>query len=141
MRAALAQAGLALDERRARYGAIDLASSRAMMHEILALRDPPTAVVSTNDVFAVGGMLACRDRGVRIPDDLSITGIDNTDLGATQTPGLTSVSTPIVDIGRAAGEQVIARLESRPYVAFQELPFALVVRGSTARPARQSPKR
>ena len=141
IRAALAQAGLALDERHARYGAIDLASSRAMMHELLALRDPPTAVVSTNDVFAVGGMLACRDRGVRIPDDLSITGIDNTDLGATQTPGLTSVSTPIVDIGRAAGEQVIARLESRPYVAFQELPFALVVRGSTARPARQSPKR
>src|SRR6185312_818051 len=49
-RAALAQAGLALDERHARYGAIDLASSRAMMHELLALRDPPTAVVSTNDV-------------------------------------------------------------------------------------------
>jgi LacI family transcriptional regulator len=145
MRAALAQAGLALDERHARYGAIDLASSRAMMHELLALPDRPTAVVSTNDVFAVGGMLACRDRGVRIPEDLSITGIDNTDLGATQTPGLTSVSTPIVEIGRAAGEQVIARLEGRPFMAFQALPFALVVRGSTAPPAatreRQSPKR
>lgn len=146
MRAALAQAGLALDERRARYGAIDLASSRAMMHELLALPDRPTAVVSTNDVFAVGGMLACRERGVRIPEDLSITGIDNTDLGATQTPGLTSVSTPIVEIGRAAGEQVIARLEGRPYVANQALPIALVVRGSTAPPPaaarkRQSPKR
>ena len=57
-----------------------------------------------------------------------------TDLGATQTPGLTSVRTPIVDIGRAAGEQVIARLEGRPHVAFQSLPFELVVRGSTAPP-------
>ncbi len=134
VRAALAQAGLALDERHARYGSIDLASSRAMMHELLDLADRPTAVVSTNDVFAVGGMLACRDRGVRIPDDLSITGIDNTDLGATQTPALTSVRTPIVDIGRAAGEQVIARLEGKPHVAFQLLPFELVVRGSTAPP-------
>jgi LacI family transcriptional regulator len=141
MRAALAQAGLALDERYARYGSIDLASSRAMMHELLALPDRPTAVVSTNDVFAVGGMLACRDRGVRIPDELSITGIDNTDLGATQTPGLTSVSTPIVEIGRAAGEQVIARLEGRPYEPFEVLPFELVVRGSTAPPAGHSPKR
>jgi LacI family transcriptional regulator len=146
IRAALAQAGLTLDERHARYGAIDLASSRAMMLELLALRDRPTAVVSTNDVFAVGGMLACRERGVRIPEDLSITGIDNTDLGATQTPGLTSVATPIVDIGRAAGEQVIARLEGRPYEAFALLPFELVVRGSTAPPprplrGRQSPKR
>ena len=134
VRAALAQAGLALDERHVRYGSIDLASSRAMMHELLDLPDRPTAVVSTNDVFAVGGMLACRDRDVPIPDDLSITGIDNTDLGATQTPPLTSVRTPIVDIGRAAGEQVIARLEGKPHVAFQLLPFELVVRGSTAPP-------
>ncbi|MBS0320639.1 MAG: LacI family DNA-binding transcriptional regulator [Proteobacteria bacterium] len=134
MRAALAQAGIAFDESRARYGPIDLAASRAMMHELLALDAPPTAVVSTNDVFAVGGMLACRDRGVRIPDDLSITGIDNTDLGATQTPALTSVRTPIVDIGRAAGEQVIARLVGRPHAAFESLPFELVVRGSTAPP-------
>ncbi len=131
MRAALAQAGIPFDERYARYGPIDLAASRAMMHELLALDAPPTAVVSTNDVFAVGGMLACRERGVRIPEDLSITGIDNTDLGATQTPGLTSVKTPIVDIGRAAGEQVIARLEGRAHAAFQSLPFELVVRGST----------
>jgi LacI family transcriptional regulator len=90
--------------------------------------------VATNDVFAVGGMMACREAGVRIPEDVSITGVDNTDLGATQTPPLTSIRTPIVEIGRAAAEQVIARLECRPYVAFQTLPFELVTRGSTAAP-------
>jgi LacI family transcriptional regulator len=136
MRAALAQAGLALDDRHVQYGPIDLAAAQGMMEKILAVRPRPTAIVATNDVFAVGGMLACRAASVRIPDDISVTGVDNTDLGATQTPPLTSIRTPIVEIGRAAAEQVIARLEGRPYVAFQTLPFELVARGSTA-PAKR----
>jgi LacI family transcriptional regulator len=113
-----------------------------MMRRILALRDRPTAVVGTNDVFAVGAMLACREAGIRIPDEISITGMDNTELGATQTPPLTSIRTPIVDVGRAAGEQLIARIEGRPCRAFQTLPFELVLRGSTAAaPARPKPRR
>lgn len=134
MRAALSQAGLALDDRCAQYGPIDLAAASGMMRRLLEEKPRPTAVVATNDVFAVGGMMACRAAGVRIPDEVSITGVDNTDLGATQTPALTSIRTPIIEIGRAAAEQVIARLEGRPHVAFQTLPFELVNRGSTAKP-------
>jgi len=135
VRTALAAAGLALDEDAVRYGPIALESGAAAMRELLARNPRPTAVIATNDVFAVGAMLACRDAGVRIPQDVSITGVDNTDLGATQTPALTSIRTPIVEVGRAAAEQVIARLEGRPYAAFQTLPFELVPRASTARPA------
>ena len=135
MRAALSQAGLTLDDRCVQYGPIDLAAASGMMRRLLDLDKRPTAVVATNDVFAVGGMMACRAAGVRIPQDISITGVDNTDLGATQTPALTSIRTPIIEIGRAAAEQVIARLEGRPHVAFQTLPFELVSRGSTAKPA------
>jgi len=134
MRAALAQAGLELDERLVRYGSIDLAAAAEMMRDMLQTRERPTAVVATNDVFAVGAMMACREQGVPIPGEISITGVDNTDLGATQTPPLTSIRTPIVEIGRAAAEQLIARLEGRPHVAFQTLPFELVPRGSTASP-------
>jgi LacI family transcriptional regulator len=134
MRAALLQAGLKLDERYVQYGPIDLAAASAMMDRLLARTPRPTAMVCTNDVFAVGGMMACRGAGVRIPDDLSITGVDNTDLGATQTPPLTSIRTPIIEIGRAAAEQVVARLEGRQHTPFQTFPFELVVRGSTAPP-------
>jgi LacI family transcriptional regulator len=134
MRAALAQAGLELDERFVRYGPIDLAAAAGMMRDILQTRKRPTAVAATNDVFAVGAMMACRELGVPIPGEISITGVDNTDLGATQTPPLTSIRTPIVEIGRAAAEQLIARLEGRPHVAFQTLPFELVRRGSSASP-------
>jgi LacI family transcriptional regulator len=136
MRTALGQAGLTLDERCAQYGPIDLSAATAMMERILAVKPRPTAVVATNDVFAVGGMIACRRHGVRIPDEISITGVDNTDLGATQSPALTSIRTPIVEVGRAAAEQLIARLEGRDHVAFQLLPFELVTRESTAPPPR-----
>ena len=80
-------------------------------------------------------MIACREPGVRIPEDISITGVDNTDLGATQTPALTSIRTPIVEIGRAAADQLIARLTGGSYAAFQTFPFEVVVRGSVGAPA------
>jgi LacI family transcriptional regulator len=102
------------------------------MLKILALPNCPTAIVATNDVFAVGAMLACREANIRIPEDISITGVDNTDLGATQTPGLTSVKTPIVEIGRAAADQLVARLEGRQYQPFQIYPADIVIRSSTA---------
>jgi len=138
MRAALAESGLVLDERLVRYGPIDLRAAAGLMGELLDAAHPPTAVVATNDVFAVGAMMACRDAGVRIPDDMSVTGVDNTDLGATQTPPLTSIRTPIVEIGRAAAEQVIARLTGQSYAAFQTFPFQVVVRGSVGPPGARS---
>lgn len=136
VRAALDQAGLALPEDCAIYGAIDLGTTTRMMRQLLQI-DParrPTAVIGTNDIFAVGAMLACREAGVRIPDDISLTGCDDTDLGATQTPTLTSIRTPITEVGRAAAEQVIARLEGRPFQHAMSLPFEIVMRGSVSAP-------
>jgi LacI family transcriptional regulator len=135
VRNALAGAGLTLDDDAIRYGPIALESGAAAMRELLALVPRPTAVIATNDVFAVGAMVACREAGVRIPEDISITGVDNTDLGATQTPGLTSIRTPVIEIGRAAAQQLFARLEGEPAELSQLLPFELVTRGSTAPPA------
>lgn len=131
LRDALKQAGLTLDESCVQYGPIDLGAASDMMSRIVAVKKRPTAVLATNDVFAVGGMMACRKAGLLIPDDISITGVDNTDLGATQTPPLTSIRTPIVEIGRATAEQLLARLDGRPHQAFQTLPFDLIIRGST----------
>jgi len=134
VRRALAAHGLGLDERHVFHGPIALASGQAGMRALLAAAPAPTAVVATNDVFAVGAMMACRDMGLVVPDDVSITGVDNTDLGATQTPPLTSIETPIVEVGTAAAEQLIARLENAPFELHQLLPFSLVERGSTGPP-------
>jgi LacI family transcriptional regulator len=134
VRRALAEHGLALDERYVQYAPISLRAAEDAMVRLLSIPHRPTAVVATNDVFAVGGMIACRKAGIRIPEDLSITGVDNTDLGATQTPGLTSIRTPIIEIGHAAAAQLIARLNGQNYEAFQEFPIEVIYRGSTAAP-------
>ena len=141
VRAALAEAGLALAPECVQHAAIALPAAQEGMEKLLALKDRPTAVVATNDVFAVGAMLACRKAGVKVPDAMSITGVDNTDLGATQTPGLTSVSTPIVEIGRAAADQLVARLEGQAYLPTQSLPVEIVHRGSTAPPPKARRRR
>jgi LacI family transcriptional regulator len=133
VRMALAARGVAIGEGYDQRGPISLASGAALMRRILALPQRPTAVIATNDVFAVGAMTACREAGLRIPEDIAITGVDNTDLGATQTPGLTSVSTPIVEIGRAAARHLIARLKGEKVERAQQLHFELVLRGSTER--------
>ncbi len=136
VRSALASHGLGLDEACTYYGPIALASGAEGMRKLLSAPRRPTAVVATNDVFAVGAMVACREAGVAIPGEISITGVDSTDLGATQTPPLTSVRTPIVEIGRAAALQLVARLEGEPAELYAKLPFELVLRGSTAAPPR-----
>lgn len=134
VRQALAEQGLELDEAYVRYAPISLKAAQDAMARLLEVPEPPTAVVATNDVFAVGAMMACRQAGVRIPEDISITGVDNTDLGATQTPGLTSIRTPITEIGHAAATQLVARLNAQPYEAFLSFPIEIVHRGSTAPP-------
>ena len=138
IRAALADSGLVLADDCVQYGPIDLAAAADMMKKLLALpaAKRPTAVLGTNDIFAVGAMVACRAAGVRIPDEMSITGCDSTDLGATQTPALTSIRTPIREIGRAAAEEVIARLEGGGGGPHAPLPFELMLRASTGRPPR-----
>jgi LacI family transcriptional regulator len=136
VRMALAARGFSLADGYDQRGPISLASGAALMKRLLALPQRPTAVIATNDVFAVGAMMACREAGLRIPQDMSITGVDNTDLGATQMPGLTSVRTPIVEIGRAAARQLIGRLKGESVERAQLLPFELVIRGSTAEPDR-----
>jgi LacI family transcriptional regulator len=134
LRLALAEHGLSLDPAHIAHAPISLAAAQAAMEGLLQLPEPPTAVVATNDVFAVGAMLACRKAGIDVPGRMSITGVDNTDLGATQTPGLTSVATPVTQLGRAAAEQLVARLEGATWDAFQLYPVELVRRGSTAPP-------
>ena len=134
VRQALAESGLALADECVQYAPISLQAAEQAMQRMLALPQRPTAVVATNDVFAVGAMVACRKAGVRIPLDISVTGVDNTDLGATQTPGLTSIRTPIVEIGHAAAAQLIARLDGLPWEPFQAFPIEVVHRGSTAPP-------
>jgi len=74
---------------------------RAMLR-ILALKKRPTAVLTSNDLTAIGAMGAIFEAGLRIPDDISIIGFDDIQLSAFTAPPLTTVRIPHADIARTA---------------------------------------
>lgn len=89
-----------------------------------------TAVVTYNDVAAVGLIRGLRARGIGVPDDLSVVSFDDTYLAALVTPALTSVSADLRALGRSATRQLVPQPEAEAAVH----PVHLVVRDSTAAP-------
>ncbi len=103
------------------------------------------AVFFTNDVFAVGGVMECRARGIRVPDEIGIAGFHDLDVSQVCEPPVTTVHVPGYEIGRQAGDLIVRRLEGEQLAGTRvEIPFRLVMRASTARTAaagRAAPQR
>jgi LacI family transcriptional regulator, galactose operon repressor len=104
---------------------------------LLEKSDPPTAIFAFNDNLAIGAMRAARARGLRVPEDLSIVGFDDTEEAAIVTPALTTVRQPLAEMGRMAVSLLVRLLDKQRVEALRvELATRLVVRESTAAPAR-----
>ncbi|WP_243229014.1 LacI family DNA-binding transcriptional regulator [Microbacterium sp. CIAB417] len=92
----------------------------------------PTAVFAASDEMAIGAILAARDLGFRVPEDLSIVGIDGHELG--EFFRLTTVDQFPIGQGERAADTVLARLEdAEPAASHGALPYELIVRGTTSR--------
>jgi len=102
---------------------------------LLALAEPPTAVVYANDVMAIAGMGVAQRAGLRIPHDLSITGFDGFEVGEYLYPSLTTVTTAVPVWGRRAAELLLATIAGRSEGDVELPPSQLLVRESTAAPA------
>ena len=79
--------------------------------ELLDLPNPPTCIMYPDDYAAVGGMNEIRERGLRIPEDISITGYDGIDLVRMMEPRLTTLCQDTRKIGRVAAEKLISLIE------------------------------
>ncbi len=100
--------------------------------------DPPTAIFAESDEMAFGVMVAARARGLRVPEDLSVVGIDDHDLA--ESMGLTTVAQPVRTLGELAALQLAGMIShhSEPAPATRVMvPTMMVVRESTAPPAGQ----
>ncbi|HTI25682.1 MAG TPA: LacI family DNA-binding transcriptional regulator [Kutzneria sp.] len=102
----------------------------------LAMAEKVTAIVAYNDIMALGVLARLRDRGVRVPEDVSLTGFDDLMFGALCQPPLTTVAMPVVPAGRLAVDLLLDRLANRDAeVRQEELDTQLIVRATTAPPA------
>lgn len=105
--------------------------------ELLSLPQPPTAIFASNDTSAFGAMEAARERGLQIPQDISIVGFDDIAQARHVHPQLTTVRQPLEEMGRKATQLLLKYLESSqnllPVERFQ-LPTELIVRQSSQAP-------
>jgi LacI family xylobiose transport system transcriptional regulator len=135
-RAAMDAEGVVLDERLVRTGRFFFEDGLASARELLALPDPPTAVLCGNDLQALGVYEAARQAGLRIPDDLSVIGFDDLDCSNWCGPPLTTVRQPFEEMAAAAARLILAFAAGETPQSRIELSTTLVVRGSTAAPRR-----
>jgi DNA-binding LacI/PurR family transcriptional regulator len=131
---AMAELGLARETRVVPGDYTDVAGVRAAERLLEAAR-LPTAVFAANDFVAAGLIDRLEETGLRVPDDLSVVGYDNTYLAALHHMSLTTIDQPRPQMGRRAMELLVERIEqARVRPVHQRVKPALVVRGSTARP-------
>ena len=130
-RRVLAEAGLDPDEQPRVETPITIEDARQNAHTLLD--DAPTAVFCDDDVIAAGLYLAARDRGLRIPDDVSVVGFDDMEFARVLEPPLTTVALDADLLGSKSFELLELRLSGKRTRKRIVLPAELLVRGSTAR--------
>lgn len=138
--AALRSAGITPDPDLIKVGAFHFEPAYEAAMELFGLDEVPTAVFAANDSEAFGVIEAARVRGLRVPQDVSIVGFDDTDAAATSAPPLTTVRQPFAEIGRAALRTLLQLSAGRPLDSHRiELATQLVVRASTTSPPSHAP--
>ncbi|HEX3750039.1 MAG TPA: substrate-binding domain-containing protein [Streptosporangiaceae bacterium] len=134
-RAALEAAGLPTAGELIRRDDFCTEGGRRQARELLAMAQPPTAIVAGNDPQAFGVLQALGERGLRAPDDLSVVGFDDVPVASWATPALTTVRQPLAAMAATA----FRMLHGRPGAGEPhhiELATTLVIRESTGPPPR-----
>ncbi|WP_220035547.1 LacI family DNA-binding transcriptional regulator [Curtobacterium sp. MCLR17_044] len=128
------QRDLAVDDALVVHSDFEVEGGVVGAHTLLSLSDPPTAIFAVNDTAAIGVMGAARQRGLRVPDDLSIVGYNDISVVAQLPTPMTTVHSPTALMGTVAVERLLAAIGDGALQG-ATLPVSLVVRSSTGRPA------
>jgi LacI family transcriptional regulator len=136
-RQGLADAGLAYRDEYVTQGDFYVESGHRAAQQLLALPEPPTAIVAASDLMAVGALRAATEAGLVVPRDLSVIGFDDIMLAAHLQPGLTTLRQDKAGLGTAAARALLALVDGPPAAEAAAptpvtLPVELVVRGTTA---------
>jgi LacI family transcriptional regulator len=113
-----------------------LALGRDAFRQLMDNHPETTAIICTTDTLAIGAMAEARKQGYDIPRNLSVTGFDDIELSAQVDPPLTTISVPAAEIGRGAADYLVNAIAGQPLPERIQLPYRLMIRSSTAEPAR-----
>lgn len=130
---ALISSGLKVNDDYVFWGNYSEISGYEAGKHFLQLKEPPTAVCAANDMLAMGALMAFEDSGIKVPDEISLIGMDNIETCVRLKPKLSSVSIAQQEIGRTAAELIFDRLEEREKGPSKKIIFEprLVVRESS----------
>ncbi|HVN92168.1 MAG TPA: LacI family DNA-binding transcriptional regulator [Terracidiphilus sp.] len=129
---ALAGAGIEINPELAVHGDGRPDGAAEAMESLLKLAEPPTAVCCYNDMTALGAIRAIRARGLRVPEDISVTGFDDLFFAQYLEPPLTTVRQPMYRMGELAMENLLTLMSGKDSVAQVKVEAELIVRKSTS---------
>ncbi len=93
-------------------GEYDIESGYSAMNKLLKLKKKPTAVFCSNDDMAVGAIKAIYEKGLKVPDDISVVGFDDSEFCRYIIPALTTVRKPIKDVSQKGAEILMSMIEN-----------------------------
>ena len=130
---------LALDPALVVAGSFEFESGVAAAQRLFALPEPPTAIFAANDDMALGALTAAQRLGIAVPHEVAIAGFDDSQTATLVWPELTTVRQPLKEMAMAAVEMLLsdaARVQPGQSAPVRVLPHEVIVRGSTAAPAK-----
>jgi len=134
--AGLNHAGVAIDESLVVQVPMTLSGGAQAVEQLLATRATFTAVFAPTDEMAFGVVSGLRRHGLRVPDDVSVVGMDDVSMAAHADPPLTTMKVPARELGTAVWALLKQEQGARPGGGVSRLACELVVRASTAPPGQ-----
>lgn len=127
---ALLDSGINIDNSLIKYGSFSYDSGIQCMNEFLTENKSFTAVFAASDDMAVGVLNVAYKNNIRVPDDLSVVGYDNTQTAAMAIPPLTTVGQPLYDLGKESIEKILLMLKTDTIVESTIMPHKIIERDS-----------
>lgn len=132
---ALEKAGIEVDPSIILEGDFNYWSGLSAAEQFCQMKNRPTAIFCMNDEMAIAAMKGFTDKGIKIPESLSITGFDDMEVSKYVVPTLTTIAQPAEKIGERSAELLISLIKGEtPSTIEHVLPYEFIIRESTAAP-------
>lgn len=129
---AIAEAGIPFEKDLIAEGDFTMWSGLNAAFQFCNMKNRPTAIFSMNDEMAIGAMQTLKNQGIRIPEDISVTGFDDIAYAKYSDPSLTTISQPAEEMGKMAMDMLLKVIEGEPLSQREcVLPTEFIIRKST----------